>query len=295
MSDRFSPNKFNFNNEQSTMYIFIAVGIVFLLSQAFTVIDPGYRGVSVTLGKVSPNFRSEGPAFKMPFIENIVKVPIKQITTEGVAECYSSDLQTVKVHYKALHRIPEGRVVELLRQIQGNPYDALVEPRIQDALKQVTARYRAEDLVKNREEVKRQAIAIIRATLKLEMGADTSDLNAEKIKQLNSKSVVPWVYVEDLPISNIDLTDELEKAIELKQIKEQEALAKEYELRKATKQAEIVIVEAGAVAKAIEIKGKALRMSPDVIELEIAKKWDGKTPTTVVVGKGGGNVLLPLR
>jgi hypothetical protein len=91
------------------------------------------------------------------------------------------------------------------------------------------------------------------------------------------------------------LTDELEQAIELKQIKEQEALAKEYELRKAKKDAEITVVNAEAEAKAVKIKGAALKTSPEVIELEIAKKWNGESPATVVVGKGGGNVLLPLR
>lgn len=72
------------------------------------------------------------------------------------------------------------------------------------------------------------------------------------------------------------------------------SLAKVYELQKAQKEAEITVVNAKAEAEAVEIKGKAIEMSPEVIQLEIAKKWDGHTPQTVVTSGGGANILLPL-
>ncbi len=264
--------------------VFGGIALFILATQCFTIIDPGYRGVSVTLGNVDPHFRSEGMTFKLPLVEKIVKVPVKQLTVPGEAPCFSSDLQTVNISFKALYRIPEDRVVELYRQYQGDPYTTLVEPRIQDALKQVTARYRAEDLVKNRERVKQEALSIIRNTLQRGDEAKAS-----------AKDRSPLVWLADLPLSNIDLSAELEQAIEQKQITEQQALAKNYELEKAKKEAEIVQVQAEAEARAVRIKGDALKSSPEVVELEIAKKWDGKAPSTVVVGKGGGNVLLPLR
>ena len=250
--------------------IVVAALVIFSIS-AFHVVPPGHRGVAITLGKVSPTFRPEGPTIKIPFIQQIVNVPIKQITETGHAEAFSSDLQTVKVKFNILYRIPEARVVELLRDYRGNPYDALIEPRIQEAVKQVAAVYRAEDLVKNREKIKLEAIEKVRK--------DTGGL----------------LTIVDLVINNIDLTDELERAIEQKTIREQEALAKEFELKKAQKEAEITIVNAEAEAKAVEIKGRALKASPAVIELEIAKRWDGKSPSSVVVGRGGANVLLPLK
>jgi prohibitin 2 len=270
----------------------IVLGIVALvvLNQLFIIIPPGYRGISVTLGRVDKHFRSEGMTFKIPIIENIILTPVKQLTIAGEAICFSSDLQSVNVQFKALYRIPEEKVVELYQQYQGDPYDTLVEPRIQDALKQITAKYRAEDLVKNREKVKLEALELIRDTLRLKAGKFTKPVQGASLY-----NDVPLVYVADLPISNIDLSEELEHAIELKQITEQQALAKNYELDKARKESEITRVQAEAEANAVRIKGDALKASPAVVELEIAKKWDGKAPSTVVVGKGGGNVLLPLR
>lgn len=254
----------------------ITVGIViFVIAllgfQSFVIIPPGFRGVSVTLGTVDPHFRGEGMSFKLPFIEDVIKVPVKQITVEGDSSCFSSDLQSVKVAFKTLYRLPEAKVVDLYQKFQGDPYFTLVEPRIQETMKEETSKYRAEDLVKNREAV--------------------------KVKVLNSvqSKLEGLVEIIDIPISDIGLNPELEAAIERKQIKEQEALAKRYELDKAVKEAEITIVNAEAEAKAVQIKGQALKASPHVIDLEIAKRWDGKAPGTVVLGKDGGSVILPMR
>lgn len=250
----------------------IAMVLIFILLSGFwSIVPPGHRGVSVTLGKVDPVAKGEGLAFKIPLIQTIIKIPVQQITQNGTATSFSSDLQTVEVAYAVLYRIPETKVVELYQQFAGNPYNSLVDPRVQEAIKQVTADYKAEELVKNRMKIKEVVLKKIQ-----------NELNG-------------LIDVRDIPITNIDLTDELEKAIELKQVTEQQALAKEYELLKAKKESEITLVNAKAEAEAVKIKGEALANSPRVIDLEIAKKWDGKTPTTVVVGSGGANVLLPLR
>jgi len=249
----------------------VAIVLFVFVMGCWSIVPPGHRGVSVTLGKVNPVVKGEGITFKVPFITNIVKIPVQQITQGGRATSFSSDLQTVEISYSVLYRIPEGKVVELFQQYAGSPYASLVEPRVQEAIKQVAAVYKAEELVKSR-------IAIKEVVLK-------------KIQT----ELAGLIDVRDIPITNIDLTDELEKAIELKQVTEQQALAKEYELQKAKKEAEITLVNAKAEAEAVKIKGEALANSPRVIDLEIAKRWDGKAPQTVVTGQGGANVLLPLR
>jgi len=54
------------------------------------VVQPGYRGIEVTLGKVSPVFKPEGFGAKTPFITTIVPILIRQQTREVQAPCYSS-------------------------------------------------------------------------------------------------------------------------------------------------------------------------------------------------------------
>ena len=75
-------------------------------------------------------------------------------------------------------------------------------------------------------------------------------------------------------------------------------IAKQYELDKETKQAEITLVKAKAEAEAIQVTAAALAKSPSVIDLEVVKKWDGRSPTTLVVGGenvGGAKIVLPIQ
>jgi prohibitin 2 len=123
--------------------IVIIVAIV-LFSSATYIVQPGTRGVAVTLGKVSAQPRGEGFGFKQPFITAIHPMPVRQETKTMPAECYSSDLQQVRMEVQVLYRVPERSVVTIFQQYAGAPFDNLIAPRIQEALKEVAATHSAE-------------------------------------------------------------------------------------------------------------------------------------------------------
>jgi len=221
---------------------------------------------------VAPVELPEGITLKWPFIQRIMDFPIMQLKADGRAPSFSSDLQNITFNYTVMYRVPADQVVKLFQQYRGEPYATLIEPRVQEVIKQVTALSRAEDLVKNRERLKDDVLAKLRI------------------------AVGSVLQIVDVSLTNIDLSDQLEQAIEQKVVREQEALAKSFELEKEKKQAEITIVRAEAEAKSVSIKGAAIKTSPEVIQLEIAQRWDGKTPLSVSVGNGSGtNILLPLK
>jgi prohibitin 2 len=226
--------------------------------------------VEVTLGKVSPVFKPQGFGFKTPFVTTIVPVTIKQQTREVQAPCYSSDLQQVKMDLRVLYRIPEASVVQIYQGYAGDPFDSLVAPRVQEALKEVTALQSAEQIVKNREEIKTKALAGTR----------------QKIGSL--------LVVEDVVIQNIDLSKELETAIEAKMVQEQEAAKAKFTQQKTQIEADTAVIKAKGEAESIRIRGEALKENPSFIELQIVEKWDGKTPLVVGNGASGANILLPL-
>ena len=234
------------------------LALVILLLSSCSVIDPGERGVVVNLGSMSKDVLGEGVHFNAPWAK-VKRVAIKQTTMIGKTECFSKDLQTVKVTYSCMYSIPESKVLDLFQKYAGNPYESLVVPRIEEAIKLASATLTAEAIVKQREMVKAAALG-------------------EVHKQLEG-----LVIVSDLPITNIDLTDMLEKAIEGKQVAEQKALAKEYDLVAAKKDAEISIEKAKGEAEAIRITGEALAKSPNVTLMEAVKKWDGKAPQSLVL------------
>jgi prohibitin 2 len=248
--------------------LLLFIGIIVASTSTYTV-NPGFRGIEVTLGKVSPAFKPEGFGLKTPFITQIIPVEIRQRTSPTKAACYSSDLQQVTMDLKILFRTPESSVVKIFQEYSGNPFDSLIAPRVMEAMKEVTAQMSAEQIVKRREEIKTKALALA----KLKVG--------------------DMLTIEDLVIENIELSPELETAIEAKMVQEQEAAKARFTQQKAEIEAETAIIKAKGEAEGIRVRSEALKLSPQFIELQIVEKWDGRTP--LVVGGGqGANMLLPL-
>ncbi len=106
----------------------IGIGLIIIVlivaaSQSTYVVEPGFRGVQVTLGKVSEQFKPEGFGTKSPFVSHIISIPVRQLTRDLNAECYSSDLQQVTMRLRVLYRIPEAAVVKIYQDFAGDPFD----------------------------------------------------------------------------------------------------------------------------------------------------------------------------
>src|ERR1041385_2971014 len=144
--------------------IALLIFIVVIMAAAGTyVVHPGYRGVEVTMGKVSSAFKPEGFGLKTPLATEMHPISIRQQTAEEQAECYSADLQQIKVDLRGLFRVPEASVVKLFQDYYGEPFESLVAPRVQEALKEVTALQSAEQIVKSREAIKTKALDLARS------------------------------------------------------------------------------------------------------------------------------------
>jgi prohibitin 2 len=241
--------------------------VVIMASSGTYVIQPGYRGVEVTLGKVSPAFKPEGFGLKAPFITQIEPISIRQQTSEEKAECYSADLQQVSVMLRVLYRIPEASVVKLYQGFHGDVFPTLVAPRVQEGLKEAAAQQSAEQIVKNRELIKARALELARA----------------KIGDL--------LVIEDIVIESIALTRELERAIEQKMVQEQEAAKAKFTQQRAQIEADTAVIKATGEARSIVIRGEALKENPAFVELQIVDRWDGVPPQ--IIGSGG-NVMMTL-
>jgi len=244
-----------------------ALVLLTLTLGCFYVVEPGERGVRVTLGEMSDQFIAPGFGLKLPLITEIRRVNVQQDTREIDAECFSSDLQQINVHLRVLYRIPETSVVSVLRDYAGTPFEKLILPRVQEATKEVTALKTAADIVKTREQIKVAALAASRA----------------KIGSL--------LVIEDLVIQDVALSKELEQAIEAKMVQQQEAEKAVFRMQQARTDAETLIIKAKADAESIRIQGEALEKAPRLVELKTVEKWNGVAPQ--VVG-AGSNILLPL-
>lgn len=280
MSDHSSRSP-NWGNSDASIPPFmpklIAVGLVgfalvVLGGASSYIIEPGTRGVKITLGKASDQFLPEGFGFRTPFITRIVPVVIQQRTVGLRADCFSSDLQQVSLEVRVLYRVPESSVVQIFREFAGDPFDSLIAPRVQEAMKEVTAVLSAEQIVKGRDDVKVKAI--IAARLK----------------------IGEMLTVEDIVIRDIHLSKELETAIEAKMVAEQEAARARFTQLQTQVEANTAVIRAEGEAKAIRVRGEALKLNPAYLRLQIVEKWNGKSPLVVPAdpNNSGPGLLLPL-
>ena len=255
--------------------------IIFVLmifgSQATYVVEPGHRGVRVTLGKVSDLFVPEGLTFKLPLVTEIHQVSIKQQTQQMEAECYTQDLQQVVTELRILYRIPEAAVVELWRGYRSDDskspsyFQSLIRPRVVEALKEAAATVSAELIVQQRESIKNRTLEGTR----------------DKLGQTTQG--VALISVEDIAFQGIRLSPELTAAIEQKMTQEQEAEKAKFVQKQTKVEAETAVIKADGEAESIRIRGEALRQNPAFIDLQIVEKWDGQSPVVV----GGGRSEAP--
>jgi prohibitin 2 len=241
-------------------------------STATYIVQPGTRGIKITLGKAADDFLPAGFGFKTPFVTSIVPVNVRQKTQPLKAACFSSDLQQVTAELRILYRVPEQSVVQIYKQFAGDPFDSLIAPRVQEAIKEVTALQTAEQIVTNRQEIKEKTLTAAR----------------QKIGDI--------LWVEDIVIRSLDLSPELERAIEAKMVAEQQAAQARFTQLQKQVEAETAIIRAGGEAEAIKVRGEALRLNPAFLRLEIVEQWNGKSPLVVpsIVNSSGAGLLLPL-
>jgi len=216
-------------------------------------------GVKVTMGKPNQTVLQPGAAWVAVPFQHIVKITTQQQSESTKTQCFTSDLQTTDVSYTCTYRFIGDKAIDIYTGYKGEIFKGFISPKIEEAIKQVTSVHAAEQIVKKRQDIK------------------------ESSMKLFSANMPPIVEIVSFQVTNIDLSDQLESAIEKKMVVEQEALTKKFELDKASKDAEIQIAKAKGEAETLNIKGDALRKTPMLIALEAMKLWDGKMPSTVML------------
>ena len=145
-----------------------------------------------------------------------------------------------------------------------------------EALKEVASSESAEMIVQQRERIKLETLKAIR----------------EKIG--NGPSGGPLLIVEDITLSDLALSPELNAAIEQKMTQREEAERAKYVQRQAEIEAETAIIKARGEGESIQIRGKALRESPAFVRWQIVEKWDGVSPVVVGGDDRTSNIMVTM-
>jgi prohibitin 2 len=266
-----------------TGVVVVALLVVFAISNATTVVQAGTRGVVKTFGEVTGVY-DEGLHFRMPFVTNVVLVDVKTQRLVSSSSAASADLQIVTTQVVLNYRPDPLLVGDLVSEI-GVDYEAkVIDPAIQESVKAATAQFTAENLIIQR------------------------PLVSDSIREvLNNRLLPRGIIVEEVSITEFNFSEEFSRAIEAKQVAEQDALRAERELRRAQIEAQqqvararaeaeskIAVAEAESRIAVAEAEAEALRLqreviSPELLQLRFIERWDGILPRFM----GGDSGLVP--
>lgn len=245
--------------------ITLLIVLVILALNGFSIIDAGHTGVLKTLGKVNENaVRQEGFNFKIPFIQSIIKIDNRVKKSEATATAASKDLQNVTTLIAVNFNIKKTNSSKLYKTVGKEYNNTIIEPAIQEAIKAVTAKYSAENLIVKRDDV---------------------SLNIKKI--LTKKVSDYGIDIKSVNIKNFQFSDKFTEAVEAKQEAEQLALKSKQDLERIKTEAKQKIESAKAEAESLRIQKEEI--TPELIQLrkvenqsKAINKWDGQLPQTAL-------------
>lgn len=262
-----------------TRIISVLLCVVVIGISCISYVPTGYTGILVTFGRVEENTLDAGIAFHLPW-QDVVKMDNREQRDAFQLESFSKDIQQVDIQGSINYNIDKTTAMRLYRDVGVEYVSILVNPRIQEDVKIIVAKYTAENLIANRQAM------------------------ANEIETLLKEELAPkGVNVISLAIENIDFTDQYEAAIEAKQVATQEKqraqTQQEQQTMEATQKAERERIAAQAAAdvekinadaKAYAIKAEAdaqaeankkinESLTTDLINYNQVNRWDGKLPT----------------
>lgn len=223
----------------------------------------------------------EGTHFKIPFIQVPIIMDIRARPRSIHSVTGTKDLQMVNISLRVLSR-PLEEKLPVIYQSLGTDFDDRILPSIgNEVLKSVVAQYNAEELLSKRAEVS----SGIRALL------------VERAKKFN-------LILDDVAITHLTFGKEFAKAIENKQVAQQEAETQAYVVAKADQERKAAVIRAEGEAEAAELISKAMETAGtgliEVRRIDTAKEVasilaKGKNVTYLPnASNGGSNLLLGL-
>ncbi|MCS7226778.1 MAG: prohibitin family protein [Gloeomargarita sp. SKYB31] len=254
----------------------VAVLLLLVALNSVVIINPGEAGVLSILGKSQDNPLLEGLHLKPPFISQVDVYDVTVQKFEVPAQSATKDLQDLTARFAINFRLDPNRVVEI-RRTQGslaNIVAKIIAPQTQESFKVAAARRTAEESITQREELKK-------------------DFDMSLQSRLEKYGII----VLDTSVVDLNFTPEFAKAVEEKQIAEQQAQRAVYIAQAAEQEAQAEINRAKGKAEAQRLLAETLKAQGGelVLQKEAIEAWKsgGAQMPQVLVLTGANNPGVP--
>lgn len=250
---------------------------LFFIFGSFVSIPAGHRGILLRFSKVE-GVLAEGLNVKAPFIDSVVIMSVQTQLYKEDAAAASKDLQDVKTTVAINYKVDPPYLAEIYRTLGVNYIERIAAPAVQETVKEIAARYNAEDMILRRASVK-------------------DDITKSLSLRLKERGII----TETVNITNFEFSAEFTKAIEAKVSALQAVLEAQNKLEKikveaqqaeaqARGEAAAAIARAEGQVKAIEILKAAL--TPEYLQYIYIDKL-AKDAKVIVVPAGMPLTITP--
>jgi regulator of protease activity HflC (stomatin/prohibitin superfamily) len=236
-----------------------------LLWKSYVIVPAGSRGVVLWWGRVEQRIMNEGLNFKVPLTESVIKVDVRvQPHPFREIDASSKEYQIVKMTGMMNFHIDPAFVNDLYQKVGLDFADKVIDPAFNDFVKEVVPSYPIGEILPKREEIRQTAM-----------------------KKLGENLAKYHIIVDDIYFANIRFSPEYEKAIEAKQVAQQQVetqkqilaqreIEAQQKVATAKGDAEAIFVVAQEQAKANEILSRAL--TPILVSYKSIERWNGILP-----------------
>jgi prohibitin 2 len=201
------------------------------------------------------------PWFERPYVYDIRTRPCNLQTLTG-----SKDLQMVTIGVRVLHR-PNPKHLVWIYQHLGMNYDERILPSLMnECAKAVVAKYNANELLTRRDVV-------------------SADVRSELMK----RALVFNVQLEDVSITHLSFSPEYAKAVEAKQVAQQDAERAKYIVIGAQQEKQTIITKARGEAESAILIGQSVKKNPGFMKL---RRIDAARDIADIVSNSGNKVYL---
>jgi len=266
-----------------TILILVVLLILFIISWgSFAIVPAGHRGVVLWWGSVEKRIMGEGLNFKVPIAERVIKVDVKvQPHPFKEIDASSKEYQMVKMTGMMNFHIDPSFVNDLYQKVGLDFADKVIDPAFNDFVKEVVPTYPIGEILPKREEIRKRAMG-----------------------KLGENLARYHIVVDDIYFANIRFSPEYERAIEAKQVAQQQVetqrqvlaqreIEAQQKVATAKGEAESILVVAQGQAKANDALSRSI--SPILVQYKGVEKWNGILPQVsggaiplIDLGKPGG-------
>lgn len=216
------------------LILLVLLGVFLAFFSPVRIVDNRKVACYITLGQISD--RESGPGVKIviPFVQSIETIPITtQVIHFKEIPVLSNDGLQLLVDISVGYKIKQDKACDAFIEYR-DIFENLVKPTVRSAIRTLFARFKGTDYYEKRQEVEQQIV--------------------KALESLDN----PYFEIVQVNIRNIQLPEEVLKAIERKITAKQEAERMQYVLEKEKLEAERKIVESRGLAESQRIINNSL-------------------------------------